>query len=90
MSVLRYIDAAGKERDIADIDHLYELIQAGQIGYDSLVRDDKAGRWVPARDHELFVRIRTIANQPPALSQPSGVGGKGNRGNLASAVSVRS
>jgi hypothetical protein len=63
MPLLRFIDPDGKEQDVADINHLYELIQTGRISYESLAYDDKAGRWMPARDHELFVRIRNIANQ---------------------------
>jgi len=43
MALLRFIDVSGEEQDIADVDHLYQLITVGQIGYDSLVRDEKAG-----------------------------------------------
>jgi hypothetical protein len=63
MPLLRFIDPDGKEQDVADIKHLHELIQTGRISYESFAYDDKAGRWMPARDHELFVRIRNIANQ---------------------------
>jgi hypothetical protein len=66
--LLRYIDAEGREQSVADIDALYEAIRARQVGYESLVFDDTAGRWVKAADHPLFVRIREIAGQqaPPA------------------------
>jgi hypothetical protein len=63
MPLLRFLDPDGEERDIADINHLFELIQTGVVSYDSLILDDNAGRWVPARDHEFFVRIRNIARQ---------------------------
>ena len=71
MPLLRFIDVDGKEQDATDINHLYELIKAGQLGYDSFVRDESSGRWVPARNHELFVRIRDIAMQAPAPRAPS-------------------
>jgi hypothetical protein len=71
MPLLRFIDVGGKEQDATDVNHLYELIQAGQLGYDSLVRDESSGRWVPARNHELFVRIQDIAMQAPAPRAPS-------------------
>jgi hypothetical protein len=60
---LRFIDAEGKERDVTDVDQLYELIRSGQFNYESLVRDVNSERWVRAHDHELFVRIRKIAHQ---------------------------
>jgi hypothetical protein len=71
MPLLRFIDVDGKEQDATDVNHLYELIQAGQLGYDSLVRDESSGRWVPARNHELFIRMQDIAKQAPAPSAPS-------------------
>lgn len=64
--LLRFIGADGQEQDIADIDGLYAMIQAGGIGYDSLVRDDASGRWVKAADHPLFKRIREIAARQQA------------------------
>jgi hypothetical protein len=66
MPLLRFLDPDGEERDIVDINHLFELIQTGLVSYDSLVLDDNAGQWVPARDHEFFVRIRNIARQNPS------------------------
>jgi hypothetical protein len=71
MPLLRFIDVDGKEQDATDVNNLYELIQAGRLGYDSFVRDESSGRWVPARNHELFVRIRDIAMQAPAPRAPS-------------------
>jgi len=68
MPLLRFIDVSGKEQDIADLNHLYQLITAGQVSYDSLVRDEKAGRWVPAREHELFVRIRSVASSQTTMA----------------------
>jgi hypothetical protein len=64
--LLRYIDAEGREQSVADIDALYEAIRARQVGYESLVFDDTAGRWIKAADHPLFVRIREIAGQQAA------------------------
>jgi hypothetical protein len=79
MPLLRFIDPDGKEQDVADIKHLHELIQTGRISYESLAYDDKAGRWMPARDHELFVRIRNIANQtvPNLAATPNQNRGRG-------------
>ena len=57
MPLLRFIDPDGEERDVEDVNHLYEQIKSGMLSYESLVRDDKAGRWVRARDHELFIKI---------------------------------
>jgi hypothetical protein len=68
MPLLRFIDVSGKEQDIADLNHLYRLITACQFSYDSLVRDEKAGRWVPAREHELFVRIRGVASSQTTMA----------------------
>lgn len=68
MPLLRFLDPDGEERDIADINHLFELIQAGWVSYESLIHDDNAGRWVPARDHEFFVRIRNLARQNSAAN----------------------
>jgi hypothetical protein len=61
MAILRFIDADGRENDVEDIDQLYELIQARQIGLQSLVWDDREQRWQVASDHEFFRRIREIA-----------------------------
>jgi hypothetical protein len=46
---------------VEDIDRLYELIQAREIGLQSLVWDDGQQRWLVASDHEFFRRIREIA-----------------------------
>jgi len=70
MSILRYIDAEGREQDVDDVNHLYELIQGKSVGYDSLVWDDEQRRWVAARDHVFFRRIREIAAASPAPQQP--------------------
>ncbi len=64
--LLRFIDADGHEQEVADIDGLYNLIRAGSISYESLVRDDATGRWIKAADHPLFHRIREIAGQQQA------------------------
>lgn len=69
MSLLRYIDAEGREQDVSDVNHLYELIQMKRVGYDSLVWDDAQHRWVAARDHDFFQRIREIAAASPAPQQ---------------------
>jgi len=69
MSLLRYIDAEGREQDVSDVNHLYELIQMKRVGYDSLVWDDEQRRWVAARDHNFFRRIREIAAASPAPQQ---------------------
>ena len=61
MSVLRYIDGDGRERVIDDVNHLFEAIKARQIQNNSLVWDEGECRWVTARDHEFFRRIREIA-----------------------------
>jgi hypothetical protein len=66
MSLLRYIDAEGREQDVSDVNHLYELIQTKRVGYDSLVWDEEEQRWVAARDHDFFRRIREIAAASPA------------------------
>jgi hypothetical protein len=91
MPLLRFIDPDGKEQDVADINHLYELIQASRIGYDSLIRDDIAGRWMPARDHELFVRIRNIASQTALslITTPSVNRGPWGEGPLSSEQATR-
>jgi hypothetical protein len=70
MSILRYIDPEGREQDVDDVNHLYELIQGKHVGYDSLVWDDEDQRWVAARDHYFFRRIREIAAASPAPQQP--------------------
>ncbi|MDT4737074.1 hypothetical protein [Bradyrhizobium sp. WYCCWR 12699] len=70
MSILRFIDAEGREQDVHDVDHLYELIQARHVGYDSLVWSDEEGRWLAARDHKFFRRIREIAAASPVPPQP--------------------
>jgi len=68
--MLRYIDAEGREQDVGDVNHLYELIQGQHVGYDSLVWDEEQQRWMPARDHQFFRRIREIAADSPAPHQP--------------------
>jgi hypothetical protein len=71
--LLRFIDANGHEQEVAEIDGLYNLIRAGGIGYESLVRDDATGRWVKAADHPLFLRIREITGQQQASAPPAPV-----------------
>lgn len=76
MSLLRYIDPEGREQDVEDVNHLYELIQSKRVGYETLVWDDEERRWVAARDHEFFRRIRQIAAasptpQPVAAASPA-------------------
>jgi hypothetical protein len=61
MSVLRFIDGDGRERVIDDVNHLFELIKSHQIQGSSLVWDEGESRWIGARDHEFFRRIREIA-----------------------------
>jgi hypothetical protein len=70
MAILRYIDAEGREQDVDDVNHLYELIQDRHVSFDSLVWDDEQRRWVAARNHEFFRRIREIAAASPAPVQP--------------------
>jgi hypothetical protein len=70
MAILRYIDAEGREQDVDNVNHLYELIQERRVSFDSLVWDDEQRRWAAARDHELFRRIREIAAASPAPPQP--------------------
>jgi hypothetical protein len=61
MSVLRYIDGDGREQVIDDVNHLFDVIKARQIQNNSLVWDEGECRWITARDHEFFRRIREIA-----------------------------
>jgi hypothetical protein len=61
MSALRYIDGNGRERVIDDVSHLFELIKSRQIQGSSLIWDEGESRWIGARDHEFFRRIREIA-----------------------------
>jgi hypothetical protein len=61
MSVLRYIDGDGREQVVDDVNHLFEVIKARQIQNNSLVWDEGERRWITARDHEFFRRIREIA-----------------------------
>jgi len=68
--ILRYIDAEGREQDVDDVNHLYELIQENRVSFDSLVWDDEERRWVAARSHEFFRRIREIAAASPPQLQP--------------------
>jgi hypothetical protein len=65
MAILRYIDADGRESDVDDVNHLYELIQERRVSFESLVWDGEQQRWVRARDHEFFRRIREIAAAAP-------------------------
>ena len=69
MPILRYIDPKGREQNVEDVNHLYELIQSKDVGYESLVWDDQDQRWLTARDHPLFQRIREIAAASP-VPQP--------------------
>ena len=66
MSVLRYIDGEGREGLIDDVNHLFELIKSRQIQSTNLVWDEGESRWISARDHEFFRRIREIAADPDA------------------------
>jgi hypothetical protein len=70
MAILRYIDAEGREQVVDDVNHLYELIQERRVSFDSLVWDDDDRRWVAARNHEFFRRIREIAAASPTPLQP--------------------
>jgi hypothetical protein len=70
MAILRYIDAEGREQDVDDVNHLFELIQERRVSFDSLVWDDEQRRWVAASDHEFFRRIREIAAASPTPPQP--------------------
>ncbi len=70
MPLLRFIDPDGREQDVADVNQLYELVKAGKVNYESLVRDEKSGLWVHARDHEFFVRVRKLAGQAPEARHP--------------------
>jgi hypothetical protein len=70
MAILRYIDTEGREQDVDDVNHLYELIQERRVSFDSLVWDDEQRRWVAARNHEFFRRIREIAAASPTPLQP--------------------
>jgi hypothetical protein len=65
MALLRYIDAEGRENEVDDVNHLYELIQGQRVSFESLVWDGEQQRWVRARDHEFFRRIREIAAAAP-------------------------
>ena len=68
MTILCFIDAEGCEQQVSDVNHLYELVQAGSLSCDSLVWDDDKQRWVAARNHELFRRIREIAAGSPSAT----------------------
>jgi hypothetical protein len=70
MALLRFIDPDGIETDVADLEALYDLIQAGRMDYERLVRDEASGRWVKAADHPFFKRIREIAGQQEPLAPP--------------------
>jgi len=61
MAILRYIDSDGHEQDVGAVNHLHYLIKSRQIRQDSLIWDDDETRWIPARDHEFFRRVRDIA-----------------------------
>jgi hypothetical protein len=63
--MLRYIDAEGREQDVDDVNQLFELIQGKSLSYDSLVWDENQHRWISARDHKFFRRIREIAAASP-------------------------
>jgi hypothetical protein len=61
MSALRYIDRDGREQVIDNINYLFELIKSRQFQSTNLVWDEGENRWICARDHEFFRRIREIA-----------------------------
>ena len=70
MLFLRLIDIDGKEHYVVDVGQLYELIKAGKVNYECLVRDDSLEQWVLAREHPYFIKIRGLASQSE-LAAPS-------------------
>jgi hypothetical protein len=62
-SLLRFVDGDGREKTVGDLNHLYDLIRAGRIDYDTLVWDALAEHWVRAHNHELFRELEEAA--PP-------------------------
>jgi hypothetical protein len=63
MIFLRLIDIDGKEHYVVDVGQLYELIKAGKVNYECLVRDDSLEQWVLAREHPYFIKIRDLAGR---------------------------
>jgi hypothetical protein len=63
-SLLRFVDGEGRERTVGDLNHLYDLIRAGQIDYDTLVWDHLAEHWVKAHDHGFFRGLAEAAAPP--------------------------
>jgi len=64
-SLLRFIDGVGQEKTVRDLNHLCDLIRAGQIDYDTLVWDALTKQWVRAHDHEFFRSLETAV--PPVI-----------------------
>jgi hypothetical protein len=64
-SLLRYVDGDGREKTVGDLNHLYDLIRAGRIDYDTLVWDALAEHWVRAHSHQLFRELEEAA--PPII-----------------------
>jgi hypothetical protein len=73
MTFLRLIDLDGKEHYAVDVAQLYELIKAGKVNYECLVRDDSQERWVRAREHPYFIRIRNLATETASAIPPHSV-----------------
>jgi hypothetical protein len=63
-SLLRFVDGDGQEKTVGDLNHLYDLIRAGRIDYDTLVWDALAEQWVRAHDHEFFRGLEEAAAPP--------------------------
>ena len=63
MIFLRLIDLDGNEHYVVDVGQLYELIKAGKVNYECLVRDDSLEQWVLAREHPYFIKIRDLAGR---------------------------
>jgi hypothetical protein len=63
-SLLCFVDDDGREKTVRDLNHLYDLIRAGRIDYDTLVWDALSGQWVKAHNHELFRGLEEAAAPP--------------------------
>jgi hypothetical protein len=87
MSVLRYIDGEGREGVVDDVNHLFELIKSRQIQSTNLVWDEGESRWISARDHEFFRRIREMAADID-LSKPSVVAAESSAAHVYGASST--
>jgi len=51
---MRFIDDEGREQRVSDAHHLYHLILARNVDYNTLVWDDDSESWIEAHDHEFF------------------------------------